>query len=123
MLQEKLKSNPELEFDKEHYGREKNRLLTAARAIYGAHANKIYITDNQWKAIQSNALSSSTVMNIFLKSDQDRFKQLATPKDKKKLTKSNIQLAIAMHNSGMYTNKEIAEKFGISVSTLYEYLS
>ena len=123
MLQEKLKSNPELEFDKEHYGREKNRLLTAARAIYGAHANKIYITDNQWKAIQSNALSSSTVMNIFLKSDQDRFKQLATPKDKKKLTKSNIQLAIAMHNSGMYTNKEIAEKFGVSVSTLYEYLS
>jgi len=122
LLREKLKSNPELEFDKEHYGREKNRLLTYARSVYGAHSEKIVITDKQWNAIQSNALSSSTVSSIFMKSDKDRFKQLALPKNKKSLSKNDVSLAIAMKNSGMYTNKEIAEKLGISVSTLYEYL-
>lgn len=122
LMQEKLKNNPELELDTEHYSREKGRVLTTARSAVGAHKDKIYITDNQWKAIQSNALSTNTVYEILMNSDTDRFRELATPKNKTSLSKAQIAKAKAMLDSGMYSNAEIAESLGISTSTLYSYL-
>ena len=121
IVAEKIKSNPELEFDHEHLSRENNRAMVAARAAVGAKRDKIYITDKQWEAIQSNAISSSKVEKIFRYSDQDRFRDLATPKDNVKLTNAQINRLKAMMNSGNYTNAEIAQIFGVSPSTLYKY--
>ena len=122
VVNEKIKSNPSLEDDNEHLTREKGRALVAARAAVGAHKDPIYITDKQWQAIQSNALSNNTVFEILMNSDTDRFRDLATPHNKTSLTESQIAFAKAMMQTGMYTNQEIAEKFGISTSTLYENL-
>lgn len=122
LMGEKLKSNPALEFDTEHYSREKNRTLTAARAAVGAHKQLITITDKQWEAIQSNALSANTVNEILMNTDPKRFKELAMPKAKPGLTNAQVALAKSMMKSGMYTNKEIAEKLGVSTSTLYDYI-
>lgn len=122
IIAEKIKSNPDLENDSEHLSRERGRALNAARAAVGAHKEKIQITDRQWQAIQANALSTNTVSEILLNADPDRFRELATPKTVKGMTTSEIDLAKAMLNTGMYTNKEVAEKFGISTTTLYDYL-
>ncbi|MBR3117652.1 MAG: Hin recombinase [Oceanobacillus sp.] len=119
---EKIKCNPELEFDNEHLSREKGRALNAARAAVGASKKSIYLTDDHWKAIQSNALSTHTVSEILLNSDKDRFRELATPKQKNTLSQAKVSLAKSMLSSGMYTYKEIADKLGISVSTLYRYI-
>ena len=122
IVNEKIKSNPALEDDSEHLTREKGRALISARAAVGAHKDPIYITDKQWKAIQANALSTNVVTEIFMNSDTDRFRELATPRTQKSLNTSQIALLKAMFNTGMYTNKEIADKFGVSTSMLYEYL-
>lgn len=123
ILQEKVKCNPELENDSEHYSREKNRSLTAARAAVGASKEPIVITDRQWQAIQANALSANTVHEILMNSDADRFRDLATPKNQISITPAKLAKAKAMMETGMYTNKEIAEDLGISTSTLYKYLN
>lgn len=123
ILSEKVKSNPELENDSEHYSREKQRSLTAARAAVGAHKQLIEITDQQWKAIQANALSANTVHEILMNSDPDRFRDLATPKEQTILSAAKLAKAKAMLATGMYTNKEIAEDLGVSTSTLYKYLN
>ena len=122
VVSEKIKSNPSLEDDAEHLTREKGRALVAARAAVGAHKEPIYITDRQWLAIQSNALSSNVVTEILTNSDTDRFRELATPHNKTALTEAQIAFARSLMNTGMYTNQEIAEKFGVSTSTLYESL-
>ena len=123
MLSEKVKSNPELENDSEHYKREKNRCLTAARAAVGAHKDPITITDKRWQAIQANALSSTTIEEILMNADPDIVRNYATPKSELTVSKAKIAKAKAMLATGMYTNKEIAEDLGISTSTLYKYLN
>lgn len=123
ILGDKIKSNPELENDSEHYSREKNRSLVAARAAVGAHKQLINITDKQWQAIQANALSANTVHEILMNTDADRFRDLATPKTQTTVPSFKIAKAKAMMESGMYTNKEIAADLGISTSTLYKYLN
>lgn len=122
MLQEKIKENPDLRIDEEHLGREKNRCLTNARAAVGASKKKIEITDKEWEAIQSKGISSSLVLDILRNTDQDAFKERATPKAKGGLSPAKIALARSLMSSGSYTNKEIADKLGISVSTLYRYI-
>lgn len=123
IVAEKIKSNPELENDAEHLSREKGRALNAARAAVGARKDKIYISDNQWKAIQANALSTNVVTEILMNSDTDRFRDLATPKIQQVISPAKLAKAKAMIASGMYTNKEIADDLGVSVSTLYSYLN
>lgn len=123
IVNEKIKSNPELENDEEHLSRERGRALTSARAAVGAHKQPIYITDKQWEAIQSNALSTNAVTEILMNSDEDRFRELATPRTQTTISPAKIAKAKAMIASGMYTNKEIAEDLGISVSSLYNYLN
>ena len=122
MLQEKIKENPDLRIDDEHLGREKNRCLTNARAAMGASKKKIEITDKEWEAIQSKGISSSLVLDILRNTDQDAFKERATPKNKGVLSPAKIALAKSLIASGSYTNKEIADKLGVSVSTLYRYI-
>ncbi|MBP5598443.1 MAG: helix-turn-helix domain-containing protein [Pseudobutyrivibrio sp.] len=122
IVNEKIKCNPELEFDSEHLSREKGRALNAARAAVGASKKSIFLTDDHWKAIQSNALSTHTVSEILLNSDKDRFRELATPKQRNALSPAKVSLAQSMVASGMYTYKEIADKLGISISTLHKYV-
>jgi len=123
IVAEKIKSNPELENDNEHLSREKGRALNAARAAVGAKKQKIVLTDRQWQAIQANALSTNTVTEILMNSDTDRFRELATPKNRVGLSNAQLAKAKAMINTGMYTNKEVAESLGISTSALYKYLN
>lgn len=121
MVSEKFKSNPDMDY--EHKQRERARALTQARAIVGAHKEKIEITDREWEAIQANAISTNKLTQILNNTDQDKFKQRATPRNSTSLTDAQIALARSMRASGMYSNKEIADRLGVSASAVTRALS
>lgn len=116
LVSEKFRSNPDMDY--EHKQRERARALNQARAIVGARKEKIEITDREWEAIQANAISTNKLTQILNNTDQDKFKQRATPRGSSSLTSAQIALARSMAASGMYTNKEIADRLGVSASTI-----
>lgn len=95
--------------------------LKVARARVGANKSDITITDREWKAIQSGAISSNTLKQILDNTDMDRVKQLATPRRENGLSSSEKALAKSMLASG-FTRGEVADRIGISTSTLSKYL-
>lgn len=114
---EKFK-NRSMDWDYEHKQREKARALEQARATIGAKKESINITDKEWEAIQANAISPTKLRDILNNTDQDKFKQRATPKGNFELTTTQKNLIKQMKDSGQYTNKEIAERLGISTSSV-----
>lgn len=117
----KFNSNPDMDF--EHKQRERARALNQARAEVGAKKDPVVITDREWEAIQANAISTNKLKQILNNTDQDAFKKRATPKgETRELRPAQISLIMSMSNSGMYTQKEIAERLGISTSEVSRIL-
>lgn len=116
LASEKIKSNPDM--DHEHRQRAKAVALNQARAMVGAKKEKIEITDREWEAIQANAISTNKLAQILNNTDQEKFKQRATPHSRASLSPAQISLARSMMTSGMYTTKEIADRLGVSPSTI-----
>lgn len=116
IVSEKFASNPDMDY--EHRQRERSRALTQARAEVGAKKEPVVITDREWDAIQANAISFTKLTQILNNTDQEAFKQRATPRSSTSLTSSQIALIKSMSGSGMYTQKEIAERLGVSTSTV-----
>lgn len=112
----KIKANPDMDF--EHRQREKARALTEARAMVGAKKELIEITDREWDAIQANAISANKLSQILVNTDQDKLKKRATPKPTTKLSNAQVRTMKAMAASGNYTQKEIADRLGISPSAV-----
>lgn len=114
MYSEIIRSNPSM--DSEHRSREKARCLTKARAIVGASRVPVVITDREWEAIQANAISTNKLKAILDNTDQNAFKERATPRKTQGLTNAQINFIISL--SGRLTQSEIAERLGISASTV-----
>lgn len=114
---DKIKSNPNLDY--EHKSRIRAQELDKARAEVGAHREPIIITDREWEAIQANAISKNKLEKILDNTDQEAFKKRATPRNANTtLTSSKLQLIQSMYGTGMYTQKDIAERLGISASAV-----
>lgn len=120
IVSEKFASNPDMDY--EHRQRERARALLQARAMVGAKKTPIQITDSEWEAIQADALSTATLTAILNNTDQDKFKQRATPRKKATLSPAEMDLARSMAASGMYTQAEIAERLRVSPSTISKFL-
>lgn len=116
IVEQKFASNPNM--DHEHRKREQARALTAARAQVGAKKHQIVISDREWEAIQANAISTNKLIQILNNTDQELFKQRATPRKSNgdKLTAGQMSMIKSMIKSGQYTNSEIAKRFGVSTS-------
>lgn len=95
----------------------KSQELTKARARLGAKKQTIEITDAQWQAIQSGAVSSSKLSQILNNADIDQVRKLATPRAATVMTPSKLALAKARIAAG-YTQAEVADSLGVPVSTL-----
>lgn len=121
IVSEKFASNPDMDY--EHRKREQSRALTQARAQVGAKKESVVITDKEWDAIQAYAVPFTTLSKILNNTDQDAFKKRATPRQSSgTLSSSQLALIKSMSNSGMYTQKEIADRLGISSSTVSSVL-
>ena len=97
--------------------------LTAARAKVGASKSNVQvdITDKEWEAIQAGAISTSKLEQILNNADSDKVKQLASPKKTVTVNASQAARIKSMINFG-YTQAEVAEATGLSVSTINKYL-
>lgn len=97
--------------------------LTKYREEVGSIARKernIIINDKEWEAIQSGAISETTLKRILNNCDPDSLRQRAMPKESKTLTTAKINRIKAM--SASYTIAQIADKLGVSTSTVSKYL-
>lgn len=110
----------EEDLTKEEKKKEKNKAITYARIVTGAKKHQIYIDDDEWQAIQAGAVSPSRLLDIWLNSDQDRAKELALPKERNELSDAKKSLIARM--AGRYSNQEIAEQLGVSISTVQKYV-
>ena len=81
----------------------------------------IDITDREWEAIQAGAISESTLKKILNNTDIDKLRQRATPRTYNTLSTAQINRAKALSASN-YTLAEIANKLGVSTSTVSKYL-
>lgn len=111
-------SNPDL--DKEELKKVKNTALKEARAQVGAKRVPIKVTDRSWEAIQNGAVSDSTLSSMLKYMDSDDLRKRATPRATKELSSSKQSLIKTMKASG-YTNEEIADRLGVSTSTINKY--
>lgn len=116
-----IKSNPDIQGDKEHLKRLRGQSLDRARRIVGAKKTPINITDREWEAIQKGAISDTQLKKILDNTDQDKFKQRATPRNNQELAASKKTLAVSMASGG-FTNADIAERLGVSASTVSKIL-
>ena len=120
-VSQKRQSNPDMDY--EHYKRELALALNRARAQVGAKKTPVDIDDKEWEAIQANAISTAKLKRIMDNTDQEAFKQRATPKQTGSLTSTQLSLLKSMYDSGMYTQKDIADRLNVSVSTISKALS
>lgn len=112
-----------LEYDADDLKKVKNVALASARVKYGADKSSVMvdITEKEWEAIQSGAISKTLMKDILDNTDLDKVKEYATPRnDNDKLSNAQIGLIKSMH--GTYTLKEIADRLNISASTVSKYL-
>lgn len=115
VVSSKRKANPGMEADE--VKKVKSQALNAARVRTGASKTRINITDKEWEAIQAGAVSTHKLREILRNSDKDRVRDLAMPKQQKTMTSTQTARARAMLNSG-YTQAEVADALGVSVSTI-----
>lgn len=115
----KYQANPDM--TRAEQKKVKQQALSAARAKVGAKRHTIKITDRQWEAIQSGAISESLLSQILNHTDMDSIRQRATPKTRTVMSDAKVAKIQAMKNSG-YTNEQIAERLNISASTVSKYL-
>lgn len=106
------------EMSNDEYKKIKQKALNAARIKYGSKKPYIEITDSEWEAIQSGAIKKTTVSKIFKNTKSEVLYERALPKTNAALTSSQKTRIQAMLASGNYTQAEIAEACGVSVSTV-----
>lgn len=111
----RVKANPNM--DKETKKKLKNQLLKEARSRTGAGKTRITITPAEWDAIQVGAVTNGMLKNILDNADMDVVRELATPRAKLKMTDAKTLKAQALLDRG-YTQAEVAEHLGVSVTTL-----
>ena len=119
IVKAKKQSNPDMtKAEEKKIGQQ---ALSNARASLGAKRHPITISDKEWEAIQAGAISDSKLEQILTRTDIDSVRQKATPRNNKGFSSSQVSLMKNMADSG-YTSAEIAEKFGVSSSTITKYL-
>lgn len=115
----KKKDNPDL--TKAEIKKISQQALTNARIKVGAKRQLISITDREWEAIQSGAVSENVLTQILNHTDIDEVRKRATPKQSNKLSEAKINKISAMRSSG-YSTSEIADALGVSSSTVVKYM-
>lgn len=116
----KRRANPDMEHTE--LKRLKAQALAEQRNRTGAKKQTIQITEAEWAAIQSGAISNHKLTQILNNADLDVVKKLATPKASVLMTAVKKNRAAALLSAG-YTQAEVADALGVSLTTLKNTLS
>ena len=102
---------------KDEISRIKQQALNKARSMVGAERTPVTITDDEWDAVQSNAVSGTLLKELVSFMDDSQLKSLATPRASKQMTDARKSKAKALLANG-YTIAQVAEALGVSSSTI-----
>lgn len=119
VVQAKKADNPDM--TKKELKKVGQQALDKARRQVGAKRELVEITDREWEAIQAGAISPNKLQQILNNCNMDLLKQKAMPKSTRTLSDAKINHIATLKNSG-YTNEQIADKLGVSVSTVIKYM-
>ena len=110
--------------DKDEISKIRRAAISDARNSTGASGKRtrITISDGEWTAIQSGAISDTTLSEILRYAEPKTVRERATPRRTTQLSDARISRIKAMANSG-HTNAEIAEALGISTSAVSKSLN
>jgi DNA-binding CsgD family transcriptional regulator len=118
VISTQTKANPNMK--KSDQKKLKQRAVTTARSEVGAISRRdrnIEITDLEWEAIQSGAISKTQLKKILNNTDVDALRERAMPRTTTTLSDAKIN-KIKRMNSSNYTLEEIARACGVSTSTV-----
>lgn len=119
IVKAKIQADPSL--SKSDIKKISQQALTSSRIKVGAKRNQIELTDREWDAIQSGAISESKLKQIIKYVDIDKIRERATPRKTKEVSKAMIS-RIQNYSKLDYTTAQIAAALGISPSTVNKYL-
>lgn len=119
----RIQANPNA--DKDDKKKIRSQEIDRARKAVGTKSRNpanpnnisIKITDREWAAIQSGAISDGMLQDILRYTNTDELRQRATPRATKAMSPAAVSRARTLLNKG-YTQAEVAESLGVSVSTL-----
>lgn len=94
-----------------------NVTLKRYRDSVGAKRSPVDITPDEWEAIQSGAISTSMLSEILDHTNIDTVRKYATPRTVAGVSNSQKARIQALARRG-YTNAQIADAVGVSVSTV-----
>ena len=118
-IKAKKMDNPNI--SKDEIKKAGQQALSKYRESVGAGKESIKITDREWEAIQSGAISENKLIAILNNTDKDNLRERATPRTGTTLSQAKINQIKAMRNSN-YTLSQIAEKLNVSSSVVSKYL-
>ena len=118
----KRRSNPEISKDKDKEKKVRANALNDARNLTKAHRTYIDITDREWKAIQSGAISDSMLQSILRFTKPEDLAKRATPRrNSTNMSSATLSRARSWLDAG-YTLADVADNLGVSVTTLSKAL-
>lgn len=120
-VQNKKLSNPEM--SKADLKKEGQKSLSKYREEVGSVSRRdrsIKLSDKEWEAIQAGAVSENTLKRILNNADADDLRQRSMPKSTSNVSPAQVTRIKAM--SSTYTIGQIADKLGLSTSTVSKYL-
>lgn len=100
------------------------KAITKYRAELGSVKRRdrnIPITDNEWEAIQAGAIANDTLEKILNNTNPDELRERATPHESRTVSNGMIARIRSLSASGV-SNAEIANRLGVSTSTVSKYL-
>ena len=121
-INEKKQSNPDMKTS--DLKKISQQALTKYRQQVGSVARRdraIEITDREWEAIQSGAISENKLKQILNNANPDVLRERSMPKEKRGISQVQIN-RIKAYAASDYTLKEIAEKMNLSVTAISKYL-
>lgn len=112
------------DMDKDDLKKLKEQSMVIARQQAGANKKDvmIQITDSEWEAIQSHAVSGTTLRRILNNTDMDAVKKRATPKSAEITVSPAKEARIHSMAVSGYTLQEIADATGLSPATISNYI-
>ncbi len=120
VIRAKKQTNPDM--TKSEIKKASQQALVKARLSVGAKRTTVDITDKEWEAIQSGAVSENVLKQILNHTDVDKLRERATPRTRTALSDAKISKIASMKASG-YTIAEIAKAIGCSTTTVSKYLN
>jgi hypothetical protein len=116
-VKQAIYDNPNILNSSEELKKLKGRTLQEKRLVTGALKQKVTFTDNEWKAIQSGAVSDSFLKQLLNNADDKHVKQLSMPRERRGLSGAQ-ESRIRQFLANGYTQAQIASMLDISVNSV-----